>query len=321
MRDIFISSLLEEAKNDSRIILVTGDLGFKVFDQFREILPNQFINAGVAEQNMTGIAAGMALEGKIVFTYSIANFPTLRCLEQIRNSACYHQANVKIVSVGAGFSYGALGISHHATEDISIMRALPQLEIYSPGCDWEAYQSTKSMIRRPGTAYLRLDRSSAGNTQNPGEQYVFGRNRVLRNGDDLTIIVTGGILQEVLESSEVLAAEDISVRVINVHTIKPFDSSLIIQAARETAGLIIVEEHTVDGGLGSLVAENLLEQGCMPGFFIRMGLRSEFSSVVGSQEYLREQYCISKKYIIEKARSAISEQRSKVLIDLKSVNA
>ena len=133
MRDVFIKTLLEMAKEDPSIILVTGDLGFGVFNEFRKVLPNQFLNAGVAEQNMTGLATGMALEGFKVFTYSIANFPILRCLEQVRNDACYHQANVNIVAIGGGFSYGSLGFSHHATEDIAIMRSLPEISVFAPG--------------------------------------------------------------------------------------------------------------------------------------------------------------------------------------------
>ena len=133
MRDIFVTRLIELAEENPDIIMVTGDLGFGVLTKFQERLPKQLINAGVAEQNMTGLAVGLALSGKIVFTYSIGNFPTLRCLEQIRNDACYHGANVKIVSIGGGFSYGALGISHHATEDLSIMRALPDIFAVAPG--------------------------------------------------------------------------------------------------------------------------------------------------------------------------------------------
>ena len=144
MRDVFISKLSELISEFPEIILITGDLGFGVLDKFKESFPNNFINAGVAEQNMTGIATGMALEGKIVFTYSIANFSTLRCLEQIRNDACYHEVNVNIVSIGGGFSYGPLGISHHSTEDLSIMRSLPEISVIVPSTLWEVQMATNS---------------------------------------------------------------------------------------------------------------------------------------------------------------------------------
>src|SRR6266403_699088 len=150
MRNAFIAELSELAGADPRILLITGDLGFGVFEDFARRYPRQFLNAGVAEQNMTGVATGLALEGRIVFTYSIANFPTLRCLEQIRNDAAYHDANVKVVAIGGGFSYGALGMSHHATEDISIMRSIG-ISVVAPGCDWEAEEAVTALCATPGT--------------------------------------------------------------------------------------------------------------------------------------------------------------------------
>src|SRR5437868_12139385 len=161
MRDAFVDSLRRAAAADRRVMVLTGDLGFGVLDRFATQFPDQYLNVGVAEQNLTGVATGLALDGHIVFTYSIANFPTLRCLEQIRNDACYHEANVKVVAVGGGFSYGPLGISHHATEDLSIMRALPNMTICAPGDQWEAREATKSLAANPGTCYLRLDKSPA----------------------------------------------------------------------------------------------------------------------------------------------------------------
>ena len=159
MRDTFIAQLKQRAIEDPRIMLITGDLGFGVFDQYRKNCPNQFLNVGVAEQNMTMVATGMAMEGHVVFTYSIGNFSTLRCLEQIRNDACYHNADVKVVSIGGGFSYGALGISHHATEDLAIMRALPNMTVVSPCGLWETKMATDAIIDTQGTFFLRLDKS------------------------------------------------------------------------------------------------------------------------------------------------------------------
>src|SRR3990170_3459063 len=160
MRDAFIDRLSAMACRDPRVMLITGDLGFGVFDSYRQRFPAQFINAGVAEQNMTGIATGLALEGHIVYTYSIANFVFMRCLEQIRNDAAYHDCNVNVVAIGGGFSYGALGISHHATEDLAIMRAVPGVTVVAPGDDWEASEATAAVATSPGASYLRLDRSA-----------------------------------------------------------------------------------------------------------------------------------------------------------------
>jgi transketolase len=263
-----------------------------VVDRFEKQLPNQFLNAGVAEQNMTGLAAGIALEGRIVFTYSIANFPTLRCLEQIRNDAAYHEANVKVVAVGGGFSYGALGMSHHATEDLAILRAIG-IPVIAPGCDWEAAEAVDALIGTPGTCYLRLDKAPAHSTARGGEQFQLGKARRLREGDDVTLIATGGILGVALMTADQLAAErNIKCRVLSMHTVSPLDVNAVVAAARETGGIVTIEEHTANGGLGGAVAEACLDHGASPRGFGRVALRHGFSSIVGSQEFLRSRYGI-----------------------------
>lgn len=291
MRNAFIAELIELAVQDPRIMLITADLGFGVFEQFAKDHPKQFLNAGVAEQNMTGLATGLALEGRIVFTYSIANFPSLRCLEQIRNDAAYHDANVKVVSIGSGFSYGALGISHHATEDIAILRSLPTLTVVTPGDEWEVREATRALVAHPGTCYLRLDKSKAPPTHGPGDTFAIGKARLVRAGSDLTIATCGGVLEVALQAADTLAREHgIQCRILSVHTAKPLDVDALRSAARETGGIISLEEHTVYGGLGGAIAESLLELGEIPRRFVRMGLRGGFASAVGSQEYLRRVY-------------------------------
>lgn len=307
MRDVFISQLLESALDDPKITLVTGDLGFGVFNQFQEQCTAQFLNAGVAEQNMTGIATGLALEGRIVFTYSIGNFSTLRCLEQIRNDACYHNANVKVVSIGGGFSYGALGISHHATEDLAIMRSLPDLTVVSPCGLWETAQATKAIIDMPGTCFLRLDKSSGSDApKDSTEEYRLGQARILKKGSDVSIIVTGGILEEVQQASDLLESKGISVQIISMHTLKPLDEETIIKAAKTTDAVVTVEEHTIHGGLGGAVAETLMDNTVYPKRFLRIGLEAGFSSIVGSQKYLRKQYGLDAKAITERIQSLMA---------------
>lgn len=304
MRDVFIASLLEEATANPRIHLITGDLGFGVLDKYRELLPRQFLNAGVAEQNMTAIAAGLALEGRTVFTYSIANFPILRCLEQIRNDAAYHDANVKVVSVGGGFSYGALGMSHHATEDIAVLRALPAVTVVVPGDDWETYHATKAIIRQPGVCYLRLDKSSAGDTSAPGEVFALGKARIIRRGARVAMLACGGILAEAIKAASVLSAQDIEPTIVSVHTIKPIDRQTIIEIASSHEVLLTLEEHTLNGGLGSAVAEVLADAGVRPFRFRRLGIASDsYVSEVGSQEYLRARCGIDTPAIVEVVRS------------------
>ena len=300
MRDAFIARLLHLARTDERICLITGDLGFGVLETFQTELPGQYINAGVAEQNMTGLATGMALDGWIVFTYSIANFPTLRCLEQLRNDAAYHDANVKVVSIGGGFSYGPLGMSHHATEDLAILRALPQITITSPGCLWETERLTESLVERVGTCYLRLDKSNAGRTNKAGEAFEFGKIRTLRAGNDAAIFATGGILGVALEASEELSKQGVSVRVMSVHSLRPFDVDTVLNVCADIRVVTTLEEHVVDGGLGGLIAETCLESGVIPARFFRFGLRGGYSTIVGSQGYLRHRHGLDSEAVVKK---------------------
>jgi transketolase len=299
MRNAFIKTLSQLARDDKRITLITGDLGFGVLTDFAKTFPKQFFNAGVAEQNMTGLATGLALEGRIVFTYSIANFSTLRCLEQIRNDAAYHNCNVNVVAVGGGFSYGQLGFSHHATEDLSILRALPEISVYSPCDAWEVEQSVHHMVKKSGTGYIRLDRSGPANLKS-NDPFIPGRPRVVRDGKDLTIVATGGIIEVALKVADDYAKKGVDVRVLSLHTLRPFDPTPIIKAAKETKGIITLEEQTVHGGLGGLIAENLMELGVTPKKFYRLGLRAGFTTIVGDQNYLREYYGVGHKALTEK---------------------
>jgi transketolase len=305
MRDRFIETLCQLAEADRSIMLITGDLGFKVFDEYRRRFPRQFINAGVAEQNMTLVATGMALEGHVVFTYSIANFPTLRCLEMIRNDAAYHNANVKVVSIGGGFSYGALGISHHATEDLAIMRSLPDVVCVAPTGLLEVAEATRTIARAPGTCFLRLDKDHG--PDGPGDEpFVLGRPRVLRRGRDVALIVTGGILSEVVKAADALAKSALDASIYAVHTLKPFDPAPIVAAARTHRAVVTVEEHTVHGGLGGLVLETLADAGAVPSLFLRIGLDGCFSSVVGSQSYLRARYGMDAEAIARRTQQLLS---------------
>ena len=204
MRDAFVNSLLEIALKDKNIILLTADLGFGIFDEFEKKLPNQFFNVGISEQNMTGLATGLSLEGKKVVTYSIGNFPTFRCLEQIRNDACYHNVNVTIVASGGGYSYGQLGYSHHATEDISIMRPLPNTTIVTPCSDWEAENAIKALINENCVGYLRLDKTFIDSKKYFKSKYnLYQANRYI-DGKDITLIATGGIVREAIAASKEL---------------------------------------------------------------------------------------------------------------------
>ena len=286
MRNAFVARLAELAEADRRIFLLTGDLGFGVLDDFEGRFPNQFLNAGVAEQNMTAVATGLALEGHIAFTYSIGNFPTLRCLEQLRNDTCYHNANVKVVSVGGGFSYGQLGMSHHATEDLSILRALPGMVVCAPCSRWETRQAVDAIVKHDGPSYLRLER--AGDFDDDASiPFHLGRARKVRDGTGITLVGAGGIVSELVRAADLLRGEGLTCRVLSLHTLKPLDTEALYAAAQETGGIITVEENTVLGGLGGAVAEVCLEHGIRPRRFRRLGVPDQFVSIVGDQAFLR----------------------------------
>lgn len=305
MRDEFVRTLIKIAKSDKNIILITGDLGFGVLTPFAKELPNQFINAGVAEQNMTGLAVGMALEGKTVFTYSIGNFPTLRCLEQIRNDACYHNANVKIVAIGGGFCYGSLGISHHATEDLAILRALPNITIVAPGDITETTAATEAVYKTHGTCYLRLGRGGEPKVHQGDIDFNVGKAIKLYGGDDIVLISTGGILKNVFDARQGLTKLGLNVGLYSMHTLKPIDSELIETLAKNVNLIVTIEEHSVIGGLGSAVS-GVLAQLPQPRAILKMvGLEDCFSCIVGDQDYLRDVYGLSTHLIIKAVQEAL----------------
>lgn len=289
MRDAFIQELMSLAEADPALMLITGDLGFGVLDAFVERFPAQFLNAGVAEQNMTALAAGLALEGHRVYTYSIGNFATLRCLEQIRNDICYHDLDVTVVAVGGGFSYGQLGMSHFATEDLAILRALPNITVVAPSDPWETTLLVRQMASFHGPKYLRLDKGRAGVPVSVGEVQL-GKVRQIRQGDSITIVTIGAILSEAIKSADALLKHGLNAQILSVHTLKPFDATPIIAAALHTGGIVCVEEHNIYGGLASVVAQACLEAGTAPKAFRAVGLRDIYPTVVGDQDYLRSAY-------------------------------
>jgi transketolase len=297
LRDEFVRVLTDIARHDSSVMLLTGDLGFGVLTQFASEFPQQYVNAGVAEQNMTSLAVGLALEGKTVFTYSIANFPTLRCLEQIRNGACYHQANVKIVAVGGGFAYGALGISHHATEDLAVMRSLPNMTVVAPGDPIEVSAATRAVYRNPGTCYLRLGRGGEPLVHGGPIDFALGRGIKLLGGTDTVYLATGGILAKTHQACKALHARGRNVALYSMPTVKPLDRELIEELGRQFRQIVTVEEHSVTGGFGGAVAEVLAQMDGPRAALRVLGLRSGFSSIVGDQEYLRNAYGLSQQEI------------------------
>ena len=309
MRDTFVKTLIEEAKKDSNIELVTGDLGFGVLKPYFEQLPNQFTNAGIAEQSMTGIAAGMALCGKTVFTYSIGNFPTLRCIEQIRNDCAYPHANVKIVCVGGGFVYGSLGMSHQATEDIAIMRALPEVTVVCPGDLVEAAEATKAIAHIPGTVYLRLGRGGEKRIHDKIENFQIGKAIKIQDAKSgcekkVALFSTGAILDEATDAARMLEEAGIGVEEYSFHTVKPIDKDVILDCAKRYDYIVTVEEHNVVGGFASAVSEVITDSD-EKAKLIKIGLNDEYCSKVGNQKYLRAQYGMVTEDIVNKVKETL----------------
>lgn len=288
MRTAFIEQLLEEARARSDVMLLTADLGFSVLERFRDALPRQYLNVGVAEQNMTGVAAGLAHLGKTVFTYSIANFPTLRCFEQIRNDVCYHNLPVRVVAVGGGFTYSSQGYTHHGVEDIGVMRTLPGMTVIAPGDPLEARLATSALCSYPGPAYLRLGKAGEPRVHSSVEGFQIGKAIEVCAGGDLTLVSTGGMLHHTTEVAQALRADGVQATVLSMHTVKPLDEKAIASAIERTGALMTVEEHNVGSGLGAAVAQVVATYRGRRPSFRAFGLPDVAYSRVGGLAHMRE---------------------------------
>ena len=303
MRTAFIETLCELAEQDKRIWLLTADLGYSVLERFAARFPDRFVNVGVAEQNMTGVAAGLALSGKIVFTYSIANFPIMRCLEQIRNDVCYHNLNVKIVAVGGGLTYGSAGYTHHAVEDLAVMRAMPNMTVIAPGDPVEAGLATETIVEWQGPCYLRLGKTGETVVHQAEPEFKIGRAITVREGSDVALISTGGMLPTTVRVRDVLAVKGISSLVLSMHTLKPLDVDAIRQAA-ETDLIVAIEEHGAIGGLGSAVSEVLAARDSHPPLLM-LNVGAQYLKAVGSQDYLRHYHGLDVEGLSKSVMQAI----------------
>lgn len=294
MRTNFINQLIEEARHNDKIFLLVGDLGYHVIEPFAEEFPDRFLNVGIAEQNMAGIAAGLAMTGYNVYFYSIGNFPTIRCLEQIRNDIAYHQANVKVVSVGAGYAYGSLGATHQATEEIGALRVLPNMVVATPGDPLEARAITKISASYDGPMYIRLGKA--------GEKTVHTEDSInLKIGDICSVITREGNQTAVLACGNILDAalhqindENLNYDLYSVPFVKPINKKQLINIVKtHPAGLITIEEHQSSCGMGSAIVEvlnDLYYEGNIEVYpkVKRIAIPDEFADVVGTQVFLRE---------------------------------
>lgn len=295
MRITFVKTLHKIAAKNPNVVLITGDLGFSVFEDYIKELPKQFLNAGVAEQNMTGVAAGMAMEGKIPVIYSIVPFVTMRNFEQIRNDICYQNLNVKIVGVGSGYSYGIYGHTHYGLEDMGILRTIPGITIIAPGDPVETELATIASLKIHGPVYIRLGKAGEPAVHKTRPKFEIGKGIVIQEGKDIALLACGTMLPIAMEVADILK-DKYSTKVISIHTVKPIDSVLVKSLSKKMKGIFTMEEHAMIGGLGSAVAE-LLAENVSKAIFKRFGTPDRFSKVSGQQKYMREQNDLSAEFI------------------------
>ncbi|MBI5065386.1 hypothetical protein HZA97_04050 [Candidatus Woesearchaeota archaeon] len=285
MRDAFSAELCNIAEKDSEVIFLTGDIGYQVFDNYVSKFPDRFFNMGVAEASMITTAAGLAHSGKKPFVYTIIPFLTMRAYEQIRVDVCINNHPLKIVGVGGGVAYGHLGPTHHATEDVAIMRALPNMTVIVPSDPSETRKAVIAAYQHNGPVYVRLGKNKEPDLKRYNyDTYQLGKAAVMREGKEIGIISCGPVMNEVLKAADELSKEGLESTVLNMHTIKPLDVEAIKKLADQVNVLVSVEEHNIIGGLGSAVSEVLAESG-KGKTFRRLGIRDTICHGVGSQEY------------------------------------
>jgi len=291
MRTVFIEQLALEASKNEKIFLLVADLGFSVVEKFAEQFPDRFLNAGIAEQNTMGIAAGLAMEGYVVYVYSIGNFPTLRCLEQIRNDVAYRNLNVRIVAVGGGYSYGSLSVSHHTTEELGMLRTLPNMIVTAPGDPAEARAITSLSTQEIGTMYIRLGKAGEPNVHTqPVENISIGQifPIIVSEKTKTAVLTTGGMLAHV---KQYIMEQKKDFNLFSCPFVKPINVEQLAEIAHKHHEIITIEEHQLSAGFGSAVVEqinDLYAQGKIRHYpkIVRKGIKDEFLSVSGSQQYL-----------------------------------
>lgn len=289
---------LVKLKEHKDLVVLDADLSAATkTDMFAEVAPEKFFNMGIAEGDMIGTAAGLALSGKRPFASSFAIFETGRAYEQIRNAVAYQKLNVTIAATHAGVTVGEDGGSHQAIEDIALMRVIPDMTIINPADDLETEAAIETILEHEGPVYLRLGRLAVERVHEMKEPFVIGKGETLMSGNAGTIIATGLMVQEALTAAKQLKEQGVELRVLNFSTIKPLDQELVLQAAKETPWIITAEEHSIIGGLGSAISEFLSEN--QPTKVVKIGVQDQFGQS-GDPELLKEHYGLNAKHIVEK---------------------
>lgn len=311
MRNAFAQEITRLGAEDQRVVLLSGDIGNKLFDEFKDRCPGRFLNCGISEANMMGMAAGMAMNGLRPVIYTITPFTTTRCFEQIRVDVCYHHAPVMIVGTGAGLSYAELGATHHSCEDMAILRTLPGMTVFAPCDSTELRLGLKAALGQPGPVYMRIGKKGEPKIHQSLDAVELGRAITVREGTDVCIVNAGTVMAESLGAADKLAEQGISARVESFHTVKPLDQEKLAEIFASVRLVVSVEEHSRIGGLGGAVAEWLAPRRASSGArFLSLGVDDVFMHDVGSQDYARGIFGLKADSIAESVQRAWLEGNS-----------
>lgn len=310
MRNAFAEQLTALASEDERIVLLSGDIGNRLFDTFKSAFPTRFLNCGVAEANMMGVAAGLALDGLRPVVYTIAPFVTTRCLEQIRDDVCYPKLPVTIAAVGAGLSYASLGATHQSMEDIAFLRALPDMTVVCPADAWEVRSALGRCINHNAPVYLRMGKKGEPMIHIEEPSFELGRSITMREGVDACILSTGTTASLALNVAEKLGAAGYSVRVENMHTVKPLDTAVLKECLSECGTIATIEEHSLIGGFGSAVCEWMIDSEMLGVNILRFGAKDMFIHEATDQSHARLLHGLTEEHITDEISKVLVRKRT-----------
>jgi transketolase len=309
MRDAFAQEITELGV-DPRVVLLSGDIGNRMFDKYKAQFPDRFYNCGVAEANMVGMAAGLAMSGLRPVAYTINSFITARCYEQIRVDLCYHNAPVILVGVGAGLCYASLGATHHSCEDIAMLRVLPNMTVLCPGDPWEVRGALRAALKHDGPVFIRIGKKGEPSIHTQVPVFNIGESLVLRPGKDVCLLSTGNVLPLALETADVLAKKNISTEVVSFHTVKPLDEERLADAFARFSVVATVEEHSSLGGLGGSVAEWVSDRPVPRARLCRFGTSDIFLHEAGEQDHARAVFGLTSEKMSERIVRHLSERKA-----------
>ena len=311
MRNAFAAEITAISQEDPRVVLLSGDIGNRLFDKFRAQSPERFMNCGVAEANMMGLASGLAMSGLRPVTYTITPFTTTRCFEQIRVDVCYHEVPVIIVGTGSGLSYAGLGPTHHSCEDIALLRSLPGMTVLCPADSWELKALLRAAVKHNGPVYMRIGKKGEPAVHDCLPELEIGKGLVLEKGSDVCLLSTGNMLPEVVAAAAQLKSQGISPQVVSMHTVKPLDEELLSSVFAEFDVVATVEEHSLIGGLGGAVAEWVVDQPWTPrAKLLRFGCEDMFLHESMEQEHARERFGLTASNIADKCQDWLARRRA-----------